>query len=282
MLLSEINPFIRFSGEVVLTKNTDFVSTVDHRLLFVTDGEGTAIIDGAEKSITVGTVMLWKSNTKYKFAAKNFIKLIAFNFDYTWKNQDKKFPFSPVKYEFFSHDSILEKITFSDTDVLNAPIVLDNMQELYKPFAKIFTECRKKLAFSSEYCSALLKEIIIYIVRAALISTPAAFNKLDKIIKFVETNYASDISNEELAAAAGYHPYHVNRLMKEYTGLTLHKYIVEYRLKKSCELLANTSFCINEISEMCGFKSAYYFAHGFKKKFGSTPTEYRKNAKNSV
>lgn len=44
----------------------------------------------------------------------------------------------------------------------------------------------------------------------------------------------------------------------------------------------NTSFGITEISELCGFRSAYYFSNVFKQRFNVSPTEYRKNQKNKA
>ncbi len=282
MLFSQINPYVRFVGEVVLTESTKTVSTYDHRLLYFTEGECSIIINNLEQKVQAGTVLLWQSGTKYKIMVHKPTRLIAVNFDYTRENDTKNQPISPIKIKNFSKAGIFEHITFLDMPLLNSPLILNQMYEIFQGFEELMQENQKNLMLSDEYCSVIIKKIIITLIRSAMFTTSAVFNKLDKIIAYIENNYSRDISNSEIAEIIGYHPYHINRLMREYTGVTLHQYIIEYRLKKTQEFLINTSFYINEIAELCGFNSAYYFTHIFKQKFGVTPTEYRKNNKNNV
>lgn len=280
--LSQINPFVRFAGEIILTSSTETVSTLDHRLLYVVEGSGSVLIEDSEKKLQAGTVALWLSGTRYKLVPQKTLRLFAINFDYTRENTAYDRSFLPVSFDGFSPASILEDITFTDASILNSPLLLDQTHELFQDFDTLLKEHQKQLMFSDEYCSVMLKKIILNVMRAAMLATSGATNKLDKIIEYIEANYSRDISNSEIADVAGYHPYHINRLMHEYTGSTIHRYITDYRLKKAQEFLINTSFMINEISELCGFNSAYYFTHIFREKFGITPTEYRKSSKNNV
>ncbi len=70
--------------------------------------------------------------------------------------------------------------------------------------------------------------------------------------------------------------------MRDFTQTTTHRYLLNFRLKKSLELLTNTTLTISAISEKCGFASAYYFSYSFKAEFGKTPSEYRRMQKNKA
>lgn len=54
-------------------------------------------------------------------------------------------------------------------------------------------------------------------------------------------------------------------------------YLIQYRLKKAAELLANTEMKAAVISEECGFHDVPYFYHKFKEIYGISPIEYRKS-----
>ena len=71
-------------------------------------------------------------------------------------------------------------------------------------------------------------------------------------------------------------PEECERFFKRMTGMTLFQYLIEYRITKSREFLADHSFTIAEIAQNTGFSSQSYFTSCFKKFVGCTPNKYRK------
>jgi DNA-binding response OmpR family regulator len=65
------------------------------------------------------------------------------------------------------------------------------------------------------------------------------------------------------------------------TGLTPNNFIRSIRLKRAAQLLKDSQYNINEISDMAGFNTIKYFNKYFKEEFGITPTEYRKENTNT-
>ncbi|MBR6872502.1 MAG: helix-turn-helix transcriptional regulator [Ruminococcus sp.] len=55
------------------------------------------------------------------------------------------------------------------------------------------------------------------------------------------------------------------------------KYLNEYRLKKSIELLKGTDMTVTEIGLACGFSGASYYAESFRREMGMSPSDYRRN-----
>ena len=56
-------------------------------------------------------------------------------------------------------------------------------------------------------------------------------------------------------------------------------FIRDIRLKNAVKLLGNNKFNIDEIADFVGFNSTSYFLRSFKKMYGVTPKEYRKEMK---
>ncbi len=282
MLVYEISPYVRFAQEIVLTKNTQEVSTYDNRMFYVTDGTGSVRANNDEYKIQTGTLMLWKSGTPYSFNIEKKLSMIAVNFDYTSVRRTQNTVMPPVVIEKFDRSRILEDPHFEDFERLNLPIVVENRYDLRPIIERIVKEKQKALLYSDKYCSAIMSEALIELMRSLIFTSSDAYNRVERVIKYIESNYSSDIGNNELAKIAGYHPYHLNRLMRDFTQTTTHRYLLNFRLKKSLELLTNTTLTISEISEKCGFASAYYFSNSFKTEFGKTPSEYRRMQKNKA
>ncbi len=68
---------------------------------------------------------------------------------------------------------------------------------------------------------------------------------------------------------------HLLRLVKELTGLTVSKYILEVKLQKARHLLESHTFpTIAEVSFACGFRSPGYFSKVFEKHYGKKPSDF--------
>jgi len=56
------------------------------------------------------------------------------------------------------------------------------------------------------------------------------------------------------------------------------KYLNSLRLKKACSfLLYNPELTISQIATLTGYEDQAYFSRTFKKNFGISPLQYRKN-----
>jgi two-component system response regulator YesN len=97
----------------------------------------------------------------------------------------------------------------------------------------------------------------------------------DTLDEYIRENCHDEISNTEIGAIFGYHPFYVSRVLKEKKGTTLHQYIIAHRLKIAKSYLETTKKSIAEIAEETGFTDASYFTKSFKGAFGISPKDYR-------
>jgi len=59
-------------------------------------------------------------------------------------------------------------------------------------------------------------------------------------------------------------------------GHSPHEHIMRIRLRRVCELLSHTSWPLERIAKDAGFKYPDYLGRVFRKRFGVTPGQYRK------
>ncbi|MCR4778578.1 MAG: AraC family transcriptional regulator [Lachnospiraceae bacterium] len=93
---------------------------------------------------------------------------------------------------------------------------------------------------------------------------------------YMHKHYTEKISLSEIAGHGNVCESTCTAIFKNFTGKTPIIYLNDYRLKKSLDYLVTSDLSISEISELTGFNGASYYTEQFKKKYGCSPTEYRK------
>lgn len=69
---------------------------------------------------------------------------------------------------------------------------------------------------------------------------------------------------------------YVNRLLKNLTGKSFLETLTDIRMSKAKALILESNYKVGEVAEMVGYHDFSYFARVFKKKYGTTPNNYKK------
>lgn len=99
--------------------------------------------------------------------------------------------------------------------------------------------------------------------------------RIDRLIRFMETNYKMDISLDDASAVLFLSPRQINRLMNREFGQTFHRYLLRYRLSVAVKLLEKSSLPIEAVACESGFSSHYYMYQVFRHFGMDTPAEIR-------
>ena len=100
--------------------------------------------------------------------------------------------------------------------------------------------------------------------------------RLENVFRYVEENYDTNISLEQIAEVANFSMYHFTRFFKEATDMTFGHYLNNYRISRAIEYLAHVDNSITEIVFLTGFGSIRTFNRVFKQIKGYSPSEYIK------
>jgi len=79
----------------------------------------------------------------------------------------------------------------------------------------------------------------------------------------------------ELASLAGMSRTYFSPVFKEIVGMGLQDYLICARIDKAKDLLGDVNLTIKQIAYEAGFKDPDHFCRTFKKKTGTTPTDWR-------
>ncbi|WP_199769357.1 AraC family transcriptional regulator [Flavivirga eckloniae] len=96
-------------------------------------------------------------------------------------------------------------------------------------------------------------------------------------LKYIDHNLDSELSLESISNIALYSPFHFHRVFKAVIGETLNAYIIRKRIEKAASVLMHKKqISITELSLQYGFNSNSSFTRAFKKFYGVSPSNFRK------
>ena len=98
----------------------------------------------------------------------------------------------------------------------------------------------------------------------------------DRVLEVLQANFQSDIVREDIAGMAKLHPAQLSRLVREQKSRSLREYITDLRLEHALDLLKQENLSIDAIASHCGFNYTNYFIRVFRKRYGTSPAEFRK------
>jgi AraC-like DNA-binding protein len=104
-------------------------------------------------------------------------------------------------------------------------------------------------------------------------------NRIRYMLSYISQHYDEKITLKDLAESALISEREAIRCFKKNVGKAPFDYLTEYRVGKSRELLSDTDLAITEIAMNTGFTSSSYYGKVFRRYFGMSPMQYRKQYK---
>jgi transcriptional regulator GlxA family with amidase domain len=98
-----------------------------------------------------------------------------------------------------------------------------------------------------------------------------------RIREYVDAHLEQNVDLESLARLADLSLYHFARAFKKSVGLPPHRYLLERRIERARELLADTNMPLAQIALAVGFSDQSHLTRRFHESIGTTPSTYRWN-----
>ena len=112
------------------------------------------------------------------------------------------------------------------------------------------------------------------IIRA--IGNQSSDSVFDDILYYINQNYGQTLKLESIAPLFGYNSSYLGKLFSQKMGQSFNSYLDRVRLSEAEKLLKATSMKVYEIAEKVGYKNVDYFHQKFRRQYGKSPAEYRR------
>jgi AraC-like DNA-binding protein len=99
--------------------------------------------------------------------------------------------------------------------------------------------------------------------------------RLKKVLAYIDENLAESVSLADLARTAGLSRMYFAARFRAATGQRPHDYVLQRRIERAKEMLAQTEETLVNIALDIGFHTQAHFTTVFKKFVGSTPGRWR-------
>lgn len=186
-----------------------------------------------------------------------------------------------VSHEFFEENNCLE-YERSFTDFANNrgnKICGDVVRSsgLYNAFMRLEKYTDNFTAQNTTIEKAIIIEILYLINSIHTFSLSDALQSpIKKVITYINNHYTENISLDCLEKKFFISKYHLCRMFKQATGLTVHGYITDKRLNLACELKSNGA-TLSVAADRAGFASYSAFYRAYLQRFGKSPKTSQEN-----
>ena len=152
-------------------------------------------------------------------------------------------------------------------------------RETLRAFVDVFQVMVGRVQTNAEGSTALLRTLLTRMLgrlpeQAPFL--PTTNFRVARVLTFLEGHFADD--GLRLAAAAQHvdvTPSHLDRLLKEQTGLTFLQHLRRIRMREAERLLLTTTSSIKETAYACGYAGAGSFGRDFKRTHGCAARVWR-------
>ena len=153
-----------------------------------------------------------------------------------------------------------------------------------EPFVRIMLQCMMQECHNSDmysnYCCISLVNLMFANLLRSGDDEPVFYHyqmgpDFSGVLHYIRHNYRT-LTLSELADHFHYSKPHMCTLIKQNTGVNFSALIRQVRMNEAAKYLTRTDFSISDIAELTGYNSSDNFSRVFRKTYGMSPVEYRK------
>ena len=258
----------------------DFYEVPNHwhnemEIIYIKKGKGTVSIDMHSHYVEAGDIIIVIPGQLHSISQLDKYSMEYENIIFSTDMLISKIS-DTLESDFFipllAGNIAIKNLITADDDIYNElALCLNKADNICRTFPKGY-----KLALKA----CLYEFFFVIYTNSEEISETKSNKNVDRIktiLNYLEANYRHDISIEEIADVCGFSSSHFMKFFKKNMGDSFINYLNDYRLSMAARTLLSSDDNIIDIAADCGYDNLSYFNRIFKKKYGVTPSAYRKS-----
>ncbi len=242
---------------------------------FFLSGHNRVIVEGLETILSRGDVLIFPPGTMhrnihmdaevpyerfYLYATRDFLNAVStpeYDIPGTLKRMTRDEHF---RYHIEEED-LVRLIDFTDQVIRGS--------ELLSPTEKLINRYQ---------FSTLLIQAMSLMTRAEVIPQNEYSRGMGELIRYINLHIAEPLTLDELANIFHVSKFYLLREFKNYTGITVHQYLIIRRILVSQQLIRHGEKP-KDACYRCGFQDYSSYYRAFRTQVGMSPEQYRKSVK---
>lgn len=278
--LSEDFPFSAFYSEIKPAGNEPLCYHWHEcfEISFVKSGSGVYYVNGHTYTMMPGDIILFNNMEPHAWHAISSEPMIQpvviFDPSLIWKGQDNVIDSEYLKPFYGYCTNYTNKLPSQHPITIKIFEILNQILEEYNDKPKAY-----ELMIKTK-----LLEIMSYLIRhfqtnekevEHILNKKQKLLRLQKVLEFININYAKPIKIHEAAKLAQMSPSYFSTFFKNIIGINFIDYVNKCRVLQAIQAMENTDDTVASIAFSCGFNSLSNFYHAFKKFKGVNPSDFR-------
>lgn len=251
--------------------------SVSYRVLCVTGGECHLFIAGSSYRLQTNDICFLRPGDLYRTVPIQRMTVLNIYFTFEREAADRldEIPAS-------DQENAVTRHNFTDLPLLNVPFVLKNFGEGIRIAEEMFSGAKRSAVLAHKQKDIQLEALMMRII-CQLETQEADRNQnrriLSAVSQLVQRNIHEQLTCRGVAAELGYHPNYLNRIVQDAKGVSLHRYILEQKIKSITEELTDSDKPIAQIAQEYAFFDSSHLARSYFSVTKLRPSEVRRAAK---
>lgn len=246
-------------------------SRSEYIIHFVLSGKGSYSVNGRTWELTAGQMFLIHPGQMVIYRADEVDPWV-----YTW-----------IGFDGLKSDAIISRCGFTKTVLVREFAQPDELTERSEQILGHINQIldAKQLTFANDlkrraYLMLLFTDLIEYHgqqeeERRITQYDYSANTYVEHAIDFIKCHYQESVSVSEIADHIGISRNYLNQVFQKELGVSIQKFLIDFRLHKAASLLVDTANSVGDIGKWVGYDDQLAFSKAFKKKFGVSPKYFR-------
>lgn len=228
-----------------------------HQLLLCLNGSGVLTAGAVQRTIRAGDVFFLPADCPHAY----------------WPETEK------WEVRWMTFDGPAAHSILTQLDMTGPQIAQGGAAALQPLHERMISEITGNRLQGSYACSGLVYMSLMTFRQEMLQQADTRNRLMAEVLRFIDDNYARDVSLTEMAVHAGVTPQHLCRVFRAAVHMRPGEYLAQRRVQEAQTLIQMGDLPLSEIAERVGFASPGYFSTVFHRYVGMAPGEYRRRFK---
>jgi len=232
-----------------------------YHMFYIRTGKGRFCVGGKEYRLEAGQTLLVPSETDHGY----------------YNEEDQTMEYHEIKFKLVQStlDSLLSELGITVTE---DALIGELIEQLLQEYADLGSR-------ADDPAKVYLLTVLNLLTKQKRYEKKQQFRFIDatsysqlsqQIIRYLEKNYAKDVTLDSLAEELDYNKSYLCVAFKKDTQTTILDCLNMIRIRRAAELIVYSDYSLSQVASMCGFASDSHFTRVFTKYVGLTPGQCRR------